>query len=117
MTWVIFSGTTAESFVGRPKIGPSPTDYGLSKYDLLQIELAKKLNIPLENVDIFTVMNHPTLVKTVDIRYSAHGSPYYRPARLDGILLNSKKEVGYDCSTQVYAFAICHMRVFSLWGN
>lgn len=98
--WVIFSGTTAEDFVGRPKVGPNPTDYGRSRYELLQIELAKKFNIPLENVDIFTVMNHPTLVKTVDVRYSAHGSPYYRPARLDGILLNNKKEVRCDRSTQ-----------------
>ena len=56
--------------------------------------IAGNLGVPTSNVDIFTVMNHPTIERTVDIRYAAHGSPYYRPARLDGIINQNKEEVG-----------------------
>lgn len=104
-------GITAEDFISRPKVGPNPTDYGQSKYDLFQEALAKELNIPQLNVDIFTVMNHPTQSKTIDVRYSAHGSPYYRPARLDGILLHNKAEV---CSSSNLSSSSAYMQAFSL---
>ncbi len=86
-------GITAEEFVDRPKIGPALTDYGQSKYDIFRAKIAEKLNVPVNNVDIFTVMNHPELVRTCDVRYAAHGSPYYRPARLDGLVNENKAEV------------------------
>ena len=88
------SGVTAEEFVDRPKIGPGTNDYGKSKYDLFREMIARKLQVSTKNVDIFTVRNHPSLERTVDIRFSAHGSPYYRPARLDGIVNQFKMEVG-----------------------
>lgn len=103
-------GITAEDFISRPKVGPDPTDYGQSKYDLFQEALAKKLNIPQSNVDIFTVMNHPTQSKTIDVRYSAHGSPYYRPARLDGILLHNKVEV---CCASNHSYSSSYMYLIS----
>jgi len=65
-----------------------------SRYDVLRRFLANKLNVAEDNVDIFTVRNHPTLKKTIDIRYSAHGSPYYRPEKLDGMITLNKEEVG-----------------------
>ena len=88
---------TAEEFVDRPHIGPGTSDYGESTYDILRREIAKKLVVPTENVDIFTVFNHPSLPKTVDVRYSAHGSPYYHPSKLDGIVNQHKDEVGSMC--------------------
>ena len=48
--------------------------------------LARKLDTSVKDVDVFTVMNHPLLTRTVDVRYAAHGSPYYRPVKLDGII-------------------------------
>jgi len=44
------------------------------------------MNIPAENVDIFSVRDHQTLARTIDVRYSAHGSPFYRQTRMDGLL-------------------------------
>ena len=84
---------TAEEFVDKPKSGIAPTDFGKSKYDLFREEMAKKLGVPTENVDIFTVRNHPTLKRTVDVRFAAHGSPYYRPSKLDGILNENRADV------------------------
>ena len=86
-------GTTAEEFVDRPKIGQGTNDYGKSKYDLFREMIARKLGVSTGNVDIFTVRNHPTLERTVDVRFAAHGSPYYRPARLAGIVNQYKLEV------------------------
>ena len=75
----------------KPKQGIEATVYEKSKYTLLREKIAELLKVPVDNVDIFTVMNVPT--KMVDIRYAAHGSPYYRPARLDGLLNQHKDEV------------------------
>lgn len=55
--------------------------------------IAAKLGVPEANVLIFTVMNHPTMSRTTDIRFAAHGSPFYRPARLDGIVNQDKAYV------------------------
>lgn len=85
------TGVTAEEFVERNQLPTGVWD--LSMYDKLRKEIARKLTIPKENVDIFTVRNHPTLPKTIDVRYSAHGSPYYHPSRLDGIVNSYKSEV------------------------
>ena len=61
--------------------------------------IARKLGVSTGNVDIFTVLNHPTLEKTVDVRFAAHGSPYYRPARLDGIVNQFKIEVTFHIAS------------------
>lgn len=84
-------GVTAEEFIAASKPGLAAVEK--TRYDQLRELIASKLNIPVENVDIFTVLNHPKLSRTIDVRYSAHGSPYYRPARLDGIISLNKTEV------------------------
>lgn len=89
----IFLGVTAEEFVTRPPRRSGSSKYGKSRYDLLRQHIAKMLGVPLSNVDIFTIMNHPTKEKTIDIRYSAHGSPYYKPVKLDGIISESTQQV------------------------
>jgi len=86
-------GITAEEFIASTKPGQAVVDK--TKYDRLRELIAVRLNIAVENVDIFTVLNHPTLSRTIDVRYSAHGSPYYRPSRLDGILSLNKTKASY----------------------
>jgi hypothetical protein len=81
------SGVTAEEFIAAGKPGHA------ARYDQLRELIATKLNVPVKNVDIFTVLNHPKLSQTIDVRYSAHGSPYYRPSKLDGIISMNKTEV------------------------
>lgn len=75
---------TAEEFVTRPKNGKSP-------YDKFKTVLADKLNVPLTYVAIFSVMNVEN--NMVDIRYAAHGSPYYPPSKLDSFVSLDKEEV------------------------
>lgn len=65
---------TAEEFIEK-------NDVGISKKDILQQNLAKWFNTSVDNVDIITVM--PSNDSSVDIRFSAHGSPYYPPVKLN----------------------------------
>jgi len=90
---------TAEEFVSRPKVGGSGdsgnSKYGRSHYQLLQETIASWLDVSVDNVDIFTVLNHPVQEKTIDVRYSAHGSPYYRPTKLNGMMALHKRRVSF----------------------
>ena len=91
------AGMTAEEFVSRPKLSSSSkgsgSRYGLSQYQLLQQMIASWLDVAVSNVDIFTVLNHPTDERTIDVRYAAHGSPYYRATKLNGIMAQYKTQV------------------------
>ena len=99
------AGMTAEEFVSRPELSSSTegsgSRYGLSRYQQLQQIIASWLDVPVSNVDIFTVLNHPTQEQTIDVRYAAHGSPYYRPAKLNGIMAQYKNQVGYMCNANI----------------
>ena len=81
MPSILPADITAEEFV-RTRSGRSSNSL-LEEFRAL---LARKLDTSVKNVDVFTVMNHPLLTRTVDVRYAAHGSPYYRPVKLDGII-------------------------------
>ena len=85
-------GVTAEEFIGRQKVGTASTDYRRSKYDVFRDAVAQKLGVLPYNVDVFTIVNHPTLMRTVDLRYSVRSNLYHRPAKLDGLILASKPE-------------------------
>jgi len=80
---------------GSLRIRGSPEDFirpdinGSSKRDKLKALMSRYLNATY--VDIFTVL--PTGTEFTDVRFSAHGSPYYRPERLDGTLANRKLEL------------------------
>lgn len=60
---------------------------------MLQRHLASILNTSVENVDVFTVLVTPNNDSLVDVRFSAHGSPYYAPERLNSQVDLSKAEV------------------------
>ena len=51
------------------------------------------LSIPVENVDVFSVQMRQERPPITDIRFSAHGSPYYKAERLNGIVLQRREEV------------------------
>ncbi|KAL4234097.1 hypothetical protein ACF0H5_005750 [Mactra antiquata] len=70
-----FTGMTAEEFIIRP-------EKGLSPYDKFQNLLADKLKVPRNNVALFSIMNGENN-EYVDLRYAAHGSPWYPASKLD----------------------------------
>ena len=45
-----------------------------SRAEKFREKLAQIMNTGTENVDIFSVMNHPKQEKTTDVRFSVHGS-------------------------------------------
>ncbi|XP_030383016.1 neural-cadherin [Scaptodrosophila lebanonensis] len=72
-----------------------------SKLDRFRDKLADLLNTERENVDIFSVQlkrRHPPLT---DVRFSAHGSPYYKPVRLNGIVLMHREEIEKDVGINI----------------
>ncbi len=44
------------------------------------------------NIDVFSVMLHSRHKRTTDVRFSVHGSGYYKPVKLNGILLRHREE-------------------------
>ena len=82
----MYADITAEEFISPPSDREISVTSGSSHYDTLRQQIALRLNVPVDNVDVFSVRDHPVLRRTVDVRYAAHGSPFYRPTRLDGLL-------------------------------
>eukprot|EP00057_Strongylocentrotus_purpuratus_P034310 XP_794702.3 PREDICTED: neural-cadherin [Strongylocentrotus purpuratus] len=81
-----FSGTTAEELI-------DPNAEGVSKLDSLKVILAEAAGAQLENFDIFSVLNVEGMERTVDIRYAAHGSPYYPADKLDLAALSVSDQI------------------------
>ncbi|GFN86028.1 neural-cadherin [Plakobranchus ocellatus] len=78
---VRLQGMTAEKFIG----GEEP-----SLYDNFRELLAKKLGYSSpENVEIVTLRNGDGYL---EVRYSAHGSPYISPAQADSAVILNKDE-------------------------
>ena len=46
-----------------------------------------------QNVDVFSVQLKQERPPIIDVRYSAHGSPYFKAVMLDGILLSNRQKV------------------------
>ena len=82
MFFLQLSGLTADQFIG----GDSP-----SIYDKFRELLAKKLGYPsFENVEIVTLRDGDGYL---EVRYSAHGSPYLSSAQVDNAVILHKEEV------------------------
>ncbi|WAR12271.1 CADN-like protein, partial [Mya arenaria] len=88
-----FIGMTAEEFITQPNNGKSP-------YEKFKTLLASKLSVPQRNVAIFSVMNGQGR-EYVEIRYAAHGSPYYPPSKLDGIIALDKDQFAKDAGIKI----------------
>ncbi|XP_014469556.1 PREDICTED: DE-cadherin isoform X2 [Dinoponera quadriceps] len=85
---VRFYGINAEQFV-------EPDESGVSRKEIFQEKVASMLNISVENVDVFTVLHSPHYNNRslLDVRFSAHGSPYYAPEKLNTILAQHSREI------------------------
>ncbi|XP_073987911.1 neural cadherin isoform X3 [Rhodnius prolixus] len=64
-----------------------------SKMERLRDKLADLLNTEREKVDIFSVQLRKRYPPLTDIRFSAHGSPYYKPVKLNGLVLMHREEI------------------------
>lgn len=64
-----------------------------SKADKFRDKLADLLSTDRDNVDVFSVQLRKKHPPTTDIRFSAHGSPYYKPVKLNGLVLMHREEV------------------------
>ncbi len=63
------------------------------------------------NLQFFSIMNHKSLPNTVDLRYSAHGSPIFKTERLNGLLAHNRTNfqqwlTGLDSSIQLVSIGI-----------
>ncbi|XP_032294367.1 neural-cadherin isoform X5 [Drosophila virilis] len=72
-----------------------------SKLDRFRDKLADLLNTERENVDIFSVQLKRRNPPLTDVRFSAHGSPYYKPVRLNGIVLMHREEIEKDVGINI----------------
>ncbi|KAJ8965456.1 hypothetical protein NQ317_001461, partial [Molorchus minor] len=56
-------------------------------------KIADLLKINKEQVDVFSVQLRRKHPPVTDVRFAAHGSPYYKPVRLNGIVLMHREEI------------------------
>lgn len=84
-----FYGITAEEFVEVPKDGSAG---GQSYKERFRNSLAQLFNVSAENVDVFTVLKNEN-ASVLDVRFSAHGSPYYEPERLNGKIAQNQEKL------------------------
>jgi hypothetical protein len=72
-----------------------------SMIDKFRDKLAELLLTEKDNVDIFSVQlrrKHPPLT---DVRFSAHGSPFYKPVKLNGLVLINREEIEKDVGINI----------------
>lgn len=67
----------------------------MSRKEKLHKKLSTVLNVTLPNLDILSIAHSPfhKNEEVLDIRYSAHGSPYYYPEKLNTITTLRSEEV------------------------
>jgi len=66
--------------------------------------LASILNATVENVDVFTILHSPHNPNNtqLDVRFSAHGSPYYQPERINAAIDKHQLEVSNKNDSTYY---------------
>ncbi|XP_070157602.1 neural-cadherin isoform X7 [Polyergus mexicanus] len=72
-----------------------------SKADLFRDKLSHLLNIDRDNVDVFSVQLRRVHPPLTDVRFAAHGSLYYKPVRLNGIVLMHREEIEKDVGINI----------------
>lgn len=91
-----FINVTGEDFIKLPR----DADPGmLNMKDRLQRILARLFNTSVENVDVFTVFNYNASI--LDVRFSAHGSPYYEAEKLNGLVAQNQNELERQLGVQI----------------
>ncbi len=78
---------------GRPEDFIVPDASGVSKRDRFKTVMSKYLNATF--VDVFTVLDADVDddEDMTDVRFSAHGSPYLAPEKLEGVLTKRKADL------------------------
>ncbi|XP_033228153.1 DE-cadherin-like [Belonocnema kinseyi] len=94
---VRFYGINAEEFV-------APLESGTSKKDIFHEILANMLNVSAANVDVFTVLHSPhhnSNKSLLDVRFSAHGSPYYAAEKLNTIVARNARSIEEKLNAEI----------------
>ncbi|MGH0142861.1 UNVERIFIED_CONTAM: hypothetical protein FKN15_000440 [Acipenser sinensis] len=78
------SDITAEEFVQKGEDGKS-------RYETFKEFLAEIFPAPPDNINVFSVMNVKD--RRTDVRFSVHGSSYFRPEKLHGYVAAYKQEL------------------------
>ncbi|KAL7052566.1 hypothetical protein ACKWTF_004912 [Chironomus riparius] len=73
----------------------------ISPKEKLQDFIMELFNVSRENVDIFTVLKNDRDSAILDVRFSAHGSPYYEPEKLNGKILQHKNKLEEKLGSKV----------------
>ncbi|XP_044765888.1 DE-cadherin [Coccinella septempunctata] len=90
------NGTTIDKLIERDA-------QNLNKLDILQMEISRFVNESLENVDIFTVLQSGPYI---DIRFSAHGSPYMVPDYLNNKISENQKKLEKELGFHMHLIGI-----------
>ncbi|CAG9112803.1 unnamed protein product [Plutella xylostella] len=95
-----FVNITAEEFI-------VDEEDGTSKKDKLHRRLSLLYNTSIDNVDVFTVSNKRTVKdQFLDVRFSAHGSPYYPPEKLDSMVTGIQEKLEMELGARIYMINI-----------
>ncbi|XP_070186866.1 neural-cadherin-like [Littorina saxatilis] len=103
--------TSAEQFIKVPS-SPSAGSTARSQYEELHVLLAEKLDTDPANVEIISVQDVEG--GFTDVRYSAHGSPYYPPSQTDSLVVLNKAEFESKLGVEIEEVPIdtCAQEVF-----
>ena len=91
---VVKSGSVRIS--GTPEDFVRPDKNGFSNRDRFAKKMASPALLNATHFDVFTVMpvvGQGSAVKMTDVRFAAHGSPYFAPERMEGVLARSRDDL------------------------
>ncbi|XP_053615314.1 DE-cadherin isoform X2 [Plodia interpunctella] len=95
-----FVNITAEDFI-------IPEADGTSKKEKLHRRLSQLYNTSMDNVDVFTIFSKVTVKDNfLDVRFSAHGSPYYPPEKLDSMVIGIQEKLEEELQAKIYMVKI-----------
>nr|CAD7597146.1 unnamed protein product [Timema genevievae] len=78
----------------------------VSKINRLRGKLADILNTERENVEVFSVQQRQKHPPVTDVRFTVHRSRYYKPVRLNGLVLMHREEIEKDVGINITMVAI-----------
>lgn len=77
-----------------------------SKYEKMKEKISTLVDAKMENVDLFTVKKKLGSASVLDIRFSAHGSPFYKPEQINGILSGKRSELETEIGVNITMIGI-----------
>lgn len=90
---------------GTPEDFVQPDSNGYSKRDKFRTMMSRFLNATY--VDVFTVLDSSKgSTPYTDVRFSAHGSPYILPERLEGVMTKRKEDLAQSVDIDIFMIHI-----------